>query len=91
MNQIKNELELLKDKDKSLSLEIEQLIKISEENSDELKRRALIQQQMMELEDESETLIKELDRFKNCNPEDYELMKNECKTSREAIDRWTGI
>ena len=39
---------------------------------------------------EKETLLAEIERYKECDPQVMEQMKQEIKIAKEAINRWTG-
>lgn len=89
--QLKEEMKELKEKNQLLADEMKELTERSEIAEEEMKHRAQIEEQIAELEDKKTKLTGELDRFKDCDPDSFESMESECKTSRESIDRWTGL
>ena len=90
VNQLQNTVNELKEKDETLQKEIEECLLNLNENDIMKKRRVEIQEQLISLVNEKEKLQAEVDRFEDCNPDLIVQMEEECKTARDAIDRWTG-
>lgn len=79
----------LEEKDAQLEAEIQEKIESSNEDKEVTKQRIELQAQLTEAEKELADLHKELDRYKDCDPEEFEKMKNEIEIAREAVERWT--
>lgn len=79
----------LEEKDAQLEAEIEEKIKSSNEDKEVTKRRIELQAELVEAEKELAELQKELDRYKDCDPDQFEKMKEEIELAREGVERWT--
>ena len=52
--------------------------------------RTHIMEELNRKRKEKETLLAEIERYKECDPQVMEQMKQEIKIAKEAINRWTG-
>lgn len=46
---------------------------------------------LSKLQSDKKKLLEELERYKDCDPEVMEQMKEDAVIAREATNRWTGV
>ena len=84
-------LEELKEKDAKLDEKIDELKKNSTEAEDEGEQRTKVQNELILTNNEIDKLKKELESYKDCDPEMFAKMKDECSMAETAVNRWTGM
>lgn len=91
MNDLETLIAELKDKLAKIESEIEEWTKRADENPKELEYRAKIQDELSQIKNEKEDLLNQISKFQDYDPENFDVLKQQCTMSREAVERWTGL
>lgn len=89
VKQLQEMLEELKEKDAKLDEKIDELKKNSTEAEDEGEQRMKVQNELNVTNNEIDKLKKEFESYKDCDPEMFAKMKDECSMAETAVNRWT--